>query len=395
MLAGKTILLGVSGGIAAYKSVELVRLLKKEGADVYVIMTEHATKFVTPLTFESLSGNPVFTDVVGEYKKYPVEHIVLSEKADLMVVAPATANIIAKFANGIADDYLSTTNLALTCPRLICPAMNHNMYAHPATQANLKRLESYDNYQLMEPKEGRLATGIVGKGRMPEAIEIFNEIKYLLSPKDMLGKTVLITAGPTREHYDPIRFLSNPSTGKMGYAIARKAAERGARVILVSGPVSIELPPKVKVVSVNTAIEMREAAIKYFDEADIFIGTAAVADYRPKNRATEKIKKGADTLILDLEKNPDIIAELGQNKDQRIVVGFAAETNNGFSYALEKIKKKNLDFIVLNDVAQKGAGFGVDTNIVKFVFPDGTHEEFPLMLKEDVATKILDQIMKL
>jgi phosphopantothenoylcysteine decarboxylase / phosphopantothenate---cysteine ligase len=395
MLNGKKILLCVTGGIAVYKGAALTSKLTQAGAEVKVILSESAAKFVTPLTFQALSRSEVYTDTFDEKNPEFIAHIHLADWADLVIVAPATANIIGKLANGIADNMISTTLLAATAPVWIAPAMNVHMYNHPAVIKNMETLRSY-GYDFIEPAEGYLACGYTGKGRLeePETIvelanEYFNEKNV-----DLSGKTVLITAGPTREKIDPVRFLTNHSTGKMGYAIASEAAKMGARVILVSGPVNLPTPKGSELVSVESAEEMFHAASKYFPEADVLIGTAAVADYRPKYVYDEKMKKRDGDQALELERTKDILLELGHKKTKQLVVGFAAETNNVEEYAKGKLAKKNADMIVANDVRQEGAGFGTDTNIVTIYKKDGYSINLPIMAKNEVARKLLMEIVQ-
>ncbi|OHB32548.1 MAG: phosphopantothenoylcysteine decarboxylase [Desulfuromonadaceae bacterium GWC2_58_13] len=395
MLKGKTILLGVTGGIAAYKAVELLRLYVKAGAEVFVVMTKSAREFVTPLTFQTLSGNPVHTELFNLYQEQEIGHISLADRADLVVVAPATANIIGKVAGGLADDLLSTTLLATKSPVFFVPAMNVNMYENPLYQANQKKLEGF-GYYFLEPATGYLACGWEGKGKLPEPQTIFEESLRLLSPRDLNGETVLVTAGPTREELDPVRYLSNYSSGKMGYAIARIARQRGARVILVSGPTALAVPCGVEMVQVASARQMRDAVMARLAEATVVIKAAAVADYRPTKRAEHKIKKGQEAeLELILEKNPDILAELGQCKTTQLLVGFAAETTELVENARKKLETKNLDLIVANDVSRSDAGFDVDTNAVRLLYRDGSSEELPLLSKDEVARQLLDRIAKL
>ena len=425
ILHGKTIVVGVCGGIAAYKVVDLVSRLKKEGAGVHVIMTEAATKLVAPLTFEAISGHPAKVDLLRPGAEWAVEHIALAERADLMVIAPATANIIGKMAAGIADDYLTTEVVAATCPILVVPAMNQHMYANPLVQANIRRLQSV-GFCVMEPAYGPMAeAGQVGKGRLPEPPDILDEVRRLISegpcarhagpeqlappagmdgleasaPRiaggDLAGFTVLVTAGATREPLDPVRFLTNRATGKMGYALAEAARDRGARVILVSGPAAILPPYGVETVSVTTAQEMYDAVVSWFDRVDGVIGAAAVADYRAAQVATHKIKKGEGPLTLTLERNPDILAELGRRRSHQVLVGFAAETDALETHARNKLVRKNLDVIVANDVTAPGAGFGTDTNVVTVFRRDGYREEVPKQSKRAVAERIMDHMAAL
>jgi phosphopantothenoylcysteine decarboxylase / phosphopantothenate---cysteine ligase len=395
MLQGKTIVLGVSGGIAVYKAAELLRLYVKAGADVYVVMTDNASQFVTPLTFQTLSGNPVHTELFNLYQEKEIGHISLADRADLFVVAPATANILGKVANGLADDLLSTTLMATKAPVLFAPAMNVNMWENRVCAANREQLRAF-GYHLLEPETGFLACGWEGKGKLPDPQTIFDESCRLLTPQDLSGETLLVTAGPTREELDPVRYLSNYSSGKMGYAIARAGRQRGARVLLVSGPTGLPVPPGVECHMVGSALQMRAATLAHLPEATVVIKAAAVADYRPAQRAGSKIKKGtAGALTLLLEKNPDILAELGAKKGGQVLVGFAAETADLVEHARRKLQEKQLDLIVANDVTMPGAGFEVDTNIVRLLYADGRSEELPQMSKEELAHRLLDRILLL
>ena len=393
ILNSKQIVLGVSGGIAAYKSVELLRLLKKQGADVRVIMTRNACRFVGTITFEALSENQVYTDVFESGEDSAIRHIRWAEQADAVVIAPATANIIGKYANGIADDALSTFLLAVKSPVIVCPAMNVNMYQHPAVQRNLETLKS-DGCTILDPASGLLACG-TGPGRLPEPPDIVDRIAHALTPKDFIGKRVLVTAGPTREFFDPVRYISNPSSGKMGFAIARAAEHRGASVTLVAGPVNLPDPPNIAVIRVTTAEEMAQAVFDKMEGSDIIIKSAAVSDYRPKDIADHKIKKGDEENILILSKNQDILKALGQRKKHQILVGFAAETQALEANASKKLAEKNLDMIVGNLVNVSGSGFGTDTNQVTLFYRNGTKESPPVMEKEAVANMILDRILKI
>jgi len=399
MLSGKKIVLAVTGGIACYKAVDLVSRLKKAGADVKVIMTEHATKFLQPLLFREISNNPVAVSLWEEDAEFYAEHIRLAQWADIMVVAPATANAMAKFATGLADDLVSTAFLAVPGdkPILLCPAMNCDMYANPITQENLDKLVESDNISVVEPAEGVLACGQVGLGRLPEPQELLEHIDATLGEwyGDLMGRHILVTAAGTRENIDPVRFIGNRSSGKMGYAIARAALSRGALVTLVSGP-SAEVPPaEVNFVRVETTEEMRQACLSVYDNVDIVIKAAAVADYRPHDVAKNKIKKDNDSFSIELDKNPDILKELGKLKKHQILVGFAAETQNVLEYAKKKIKDKNLDLIVANNVTTPGAGFNVDTNVVDIIDKKGKVDELEQMTKDQVAHKILDKILTL
>jgi phosphopantothenoylcysteine decarboxylase/phosphopantothenate--cysteine ligase len=395
MLQGKCVVLGVTGGIAVYKAVELLRLMIKAGADVHVIMTRSAQEFVTPLTFQTLSGNPVHTELFNLIQEQDIGHISLADSADLVLIAPATANFVGKVANGIADDLLSTTVMATRAKVLFVPAMNTNMWENPLYRENQKHLEEL-GYHFVEPAYGELACGWQGQGKMPDPQVIFNSAHALVGSQDFAGKTFLVTAGPTREEIDPVRFLSNYSSGKMGFAIARAARDRGARVILVSGPVHLADPKGVETIHVTSAQEMYREVMEKVSEADVVIKAAAVADFRPVERGEQKTKKGdAETMAIALQRNPDILAELGQQKGSRVLVGFAAETEELLRHAREKLQKKNLDILVANDVTQDGAGFDGETNIVRFLTADGETEELPLMTKDEVAEKLLDRILTL
>ena len=394
MLTGKTVVLGVCGGIAAYKAVDVVSRLVKCGATVHVIMTAAAAQFVTPLTFREISGQPVYTTMWEEPKLWNVEHIALARRADLFVIAPATANMIGKIANGIADDFLSTTVMATTAPVLLVPAMNTEMYLSAATQTNLKTLADR-GFHLMTPESGPLACGTAGIGRLPESSAIVERIAaHFAAGKSLQGVRLLVTAGGTREAIDPVRYIGNRSSGKMGYAISAVAAERGAEVILVSGPVSLAAPTGVTRVSVESALEMRDAVLAAFSTVDIVIKAAAVADYRPDVVAEQKIKKQSSNMTVNLIKNPDILAELGSSKSSQFLVGFAAETQDLAKNATEKLRRKNLDMLVANDVTQAGAGFESETNIVKVFYQDGVSEELPQMSKLELAAVLLDRVQQ-
>ncbi len=394
MMKGRKIVLGVTGGIAAYKAAELVRELVRAGAQVHVIMTKSAREFIAPLTFQTLSGNPVSTELFNLVEESEIGHISLADRADVFVIAPATANIIGKIASGIADDMLSTVVMATKAPVLIAPAMNVHMWENAICQGNITRLRAR-GYHFVEPESGELACGYEGKGRLAEIAGIVEEIRSLLSPKDFKGETVLVTAGPTEEPIDPVRFITNRSSGKMGWALARTAYRRGAEVVLVSGPSSLPIPRNVKYIQVRSAEEMREAVMKTLETSSILLMAAAVSDYRPPQAAPEKIKKLTAATTLSLERTPDILRAAGKKKAGRIFVGFAAETENLLRNAKEKLKRKNLDLIVANDVSQPGAGFEVDTNIVKIIHRSGKVEKLPLMTKEEVADQILDRVAKL
>lgn len=397
-LQGKTVLLGVSGGIAAYKAVEITSRLVKLGAEVHVLMTPAATKLVAPLTFQAISHTPVMVDVMRE-QTGGVDHVNLAHKADLYIIAPATANTIANLAGGHAADWLGICALGATCPVLLCPAMEANMYASPITQRNLKTLADL-GWTIMEPGEGRFASGLMGKGRLPEPAEIVEQGLRLITAagapaQDLAGRRVLVTAGTTREALDPVRYIGNRSTGKMGFAIAAAAAARGAEVTLVTGPSTLPDPAGVAVIKVESALDMLAACAEAFPGSDITIAAAAPADYRPADYHDQKIKKAGDEMTIRLIKNPDIIRELGQHKAPgQVTVAFAAETERVIEHAREKLIKKNADFVVANDVTAEGAGFGVDTNKVSFVTRDGV-DELPLMSKQEVAGRILDKAVLL
>jgi phosphopantothenoylcysteine decarboxylase/phosphopantothenate--cysteine ligase len=391
----KHILLGVTGGIAAYKMLDVASRLIKKGYEVNTIMTENACQFVQPLAFETITNNYVVTDTFARGHKWEVEHIALAKKTDLCFIAPATANIIGKIANGIADDMLSTTVMAVQSPVALAPAMNTAMYENLIVQKNIAFLKEM-GYHFIEPITGHLACGDTGKGKLPDPQDLVMFLENLLKPitlkKDLQGKKILISAGPTVEALDPMRYISNHSTGKMGYAIAECAAKRGAEVVLVSGPTNLVTPNNVKRINVQNARQMKEAMFNYYDWSDAVIKTAAVADYRPKNESVHKIKKSGNNLILELTPNPDILKLLGEKKTHQVLVGFAAETQNVVDYAKEKIKTKNLDFIVANNIAQEGAGFKGDTNIVTIINAQGQEKLCPLMSKSTLGNVILDEI---
>ncbi|MBE3519019.1 MAG: bifunctional phosphopantothenoylcysteine decarboxylase/phosphopantothenate--cysteine ligase CoaBC [Firmicutes bacterium] len=395
MLRGKTIVVGVTGGIAAYKAVEVVSRLVKLGATVRVMMTKNATKFVTPMTFRTISGNPVVVEMFEEPRVWNVEHVSMAEAADVMVLVPCTANVIGKIAAGIADDFVTTTVMACTAPKLLCPAMNHNMYENPVVQGNIEKLRSL-GYHVLEPEYGRLASGAVGKGRLPDPDKIVDEIVKLACPKrDLEGVSFLITAGPTREWFDPVRFISNPSSGKMGYALARACLERGASVYLVSGPVALTPPPGAVLRKVETTRQMLDACLELFPDVRVVIGAAAPCDFAPSVYHDQKIKKtGAETTVT-LVPTPDIMKTLGQQKGDRILVGFAAETEDLESNAIKKLAEKNLDIICANPVHRPDSGFGSDTDILTLFYPDGHKEDLGLVLKEEAAHIILDRIKSL
>lgn len=392
MLSGKHIVLGVTGSIAAYKIASLASMLKKQHADITVIMTKNATNFINPITFETLTGNKCLVDTFDRNFQYSVEHVALAKQADVFMVAPASANIIAKAAHGLADDMLSTTLLACTCPKIFAPAMNTRMFQNPIIQNNLKILEKYD-MTVINPASGYLACGDTGEGKMPEPEVLYEYIIDALTPKDMKGLKVLITAGPTQESIDPVRYISNHSTGKMGYAIARKAMMRGADVTLVTGRTNLTPPIKVNTVPVVSAADMASAVKEYADSQDIIIKSAAVADYRPQTVADNKIKKKDGDMSISLERTEDILGFLGSHKrPDQFLCGFSMETENMLENSRKKLVKKNLDLIVANNVKQSGAGFGVDTNIVTLISSDET-VELPIMSKGEVADHLLDYIV--
>ncbi|MCD6337691.1 MAG: bifunctional phosphopantothenoylcysteine decarboxylase/phosphopantothenate--cysteine ligase CoaBC, partial [Candidatus Marinimicrobia bacterium] len=394
MLKGKTIVLGITGGIAAYKSAELTREFIKQGADVKVVMTENATKFITSLTLQTLSGNPVYTDTFSLIGNGEIQHISLAETADIVVIAPATANIIGKIASGIADDLLSTFIMATRAPVLIYPAMNTNMYTNNIVRANMEKLSSA-GYIIMDADYGELACKAEGAGRLPPAERIIEEAVSVLTKKDLTGEKILITAGPTREPFDPVRFISNYSSGKMGYAFAIMARRRGADVVLISGPTSLPVPAGIKFVGTSTAVEMRDAVMENLEGSTVVIKVAAVADYRPSVFSDSKIKKEDGPFSISLEKNPDIISEVGKIKGDRILVGFAMETENLLQNAYDKMISKNMDLIVANDLSRSGAGFQYDTNSVRIIDSSGDVRKLPIMDKKKVADRILDRIKKM
>ena len=395
MLKGKTVLLGVTGGIAAYKAAALASALVKQHAAVEVVMTKNATEFVTPLTFEQLTGHRTMVDTFDRNFSHQVEHISLAERTDLLIIAPATANVCAKLAHGLADDMLTTTALACRCPKLIAPAMNTNMYENPVTQDNLKILQRY-GWDVIEPASGRLACGAVGKGKMPEPEDLLQHVlRYLALPHDLEGKKVLVTAGPTQESLDPVRYLTNHSTGKMGYAIAKMAMLRGAEVTLVSGPTSIPYPPFVKVVPVKSAQDMFEAVAAHAPTSDFIFKAAAVADYTPADYNDNKMKKKDGDLSIPLKRTQDILKYLGEHRiPGQIICGFSMETENMLENSRSKLQKKNVDMICANNLKVAGAGFGVDTNVITLITRDGC-AELPLQSKESAANAILDQALLL
>ena len=393
-LEGKCVVLGVSGSIAAYKIASLASALKKLKADVTVIMTQNATNFINPITFETLTGNKCLVDTFDRNFQYSVEHVALAKKADIFMLAPASANVIGKIANGIADDMLTTTIMACKCPKYISPAMNTNMYENPILQDNLKKLADY-GYNIIDPANGYLACGDTGAGKMPEPEVLLEYIlKEISHEKDLVGKSVLITAGPTQEAIDPVRFITNHSTGKMGFSIANECIRRGAKVTLVLGPVSLKPPMFAEVVNVKSAAQMAEAVKSRADENDIIIKTAAVADYRPAKVADEKIKKKDDDSdsVIQLERTEDILSYVGHHKKPgQFVCGFSMETENMLENSKKKLTKKNADMIIANNLKVNGAGFGTDTNVVTIITKEGV-KELELMSKEEVAGRIVDAI---
>lgn len=392
----KCVVIGVTGGIAVYKALDVISALRKKDIEVHVIMTESATKFVNPLTFQSISQNMVVTDMFAEPKAWEIQHISLAQKADLMLIAPATANIIGKVANGIADDMLSTTIMAASKAKVIfAPAMNTNMYQNKIVQNNIEKLKNFD-YDFIEPASGRLACGDVGIGKLADVNTIVEKVLSELNDKkkDLEGKKVLISAGPTIAPIDPVRYITNRSTGKMGYSIAKEAKDRGAEVVLVSGPTILNPPKDVKIINIKTNEEMKNEIFKYFDWADIVIKSAAVADYKPKEYSTEKIKKGEGDLSLSLTRDNDILKSLGEIKTHQVLVGFAAESNDVLKNADKKLKNKNLDFIVANDITASDTGFGSDDNKVVILSKDNEKLELEKMSKIEVASNIFDMILK-
>ena len=394
MLQGKTVVLGVTGGIAAYKMPNLASALVKLGCNVQVLMTQNATQFITAVTFETLTGNKALVDTFDRNFSFQVEHIAVADQADLVMIAPATANVIAKLAHGLADDMLTTTVLACNCPKIVVPAMNTKMYENPVTQDNLNILRHY-GWEVVEPASGYLACGAVGKGKMPEPEVLLQVILHdLAHEKDMAGKKVLVTAGPTQEALDPVRYLTNHSSGKMGYAIAQAAARRGAQVTLVSGPVALKRLPYVETVDVVSAQEMFEAVTARAVEQDIIIKAAAVADYRPTVVAEDKMKKSDDALSIPLERTQDILGWLGQHRQPgQFLCGFSMETQNMVENSRKKLEKKRVDMIAANNLKVEGAGFGVDTNLLTLITKDGM-DELPMVTKEAAADLLLDSILK-
>ncbi|MDQ0148890.1 bifunctional phosphopantothenoylcysteine decarboxylase/phosphopantothenate--cysteine ligase CoaBC [Eubacterium multiforme] len=392
MYKDKCVVLGVCGGIAVYKALDVVSSLRKKGIEVRVIMTKSATEFVTPLTFQSMSQNMVITDMFAEPKAFEIQHISLAQKADVMLIAPATANIIGKVANGIADDMLSTTIMATKAKVIFAPAMNTNMYENKIVQENIKKLKEY-GYEFIEPDSGRLACGDIGKGKLPKPEVIFQNVLTALHPvKDLVSKKVLVTAGPTRANIDPVRFITNRSTGKMGYAIAKEARDRGAEVVLVTGAKNIDKPHGIKVIEVETNSEMRKAVLENYSSSDIVVKSAAVADYKPKEYSSEKIKKGEGNLNIELTRDVDILKELGEKKEKQVLVGFAAESSNLIENAKGKLSRKNLDYIIANDITSKETGFGSDQNKVFVISKEGSVKELDIMSKREVASNLFDII---
>ena len=393
MLKGKTVVLGVTGSIAAYKIANLASSLVKLHADVHVIMTKNATNFINPIAFETLTKNKCMTDTFDRNFMYNVAHVSIADKADVMLVAPASANIIAKMAHGIADDMLSTTYLAMKCPVIVSPAMNVNMFTNPVVQRNIKTLEEF-GVTVIPPDNGYLACGYTGAGKMPSELVLLDYIlRETAKEKDLAGKRVLVTAGPTRESIDPVRFITNHSTGKMGYTVARQAMLRGAEVTLVSGPVSIDPPPFVRVVNVSSAKDMFEAVKVNFADADIIIKTAAVADYTPESTADEKIKKSDGSLSIQMKRTADILKWLGENKrDGQVLCGFSMETENMLENSRAKLQKKNADLIAANSLRDEGSGFGTDTNHLVLIKRDGV-TDLPLLSKSDAADRLLDELL--
>lgn len=393
MLKGKTVVLGVTGSIAAYKIANLASMLSKLHAEIHVLMTENATNFINPITFETLTGNKCLVDTFDRNFQYSVEHVALAKKADVVLIAPASANVIGKIANGIADDMLTTTVMACTCHKIISPAMNTNMFNNPIVQDNIEKLKRF-GMEVIQPDTGMLACKDIGAGKLPSEEVLFDYIlKEIRFKKDLAGKKILVTAGPTVEAVDPVRFITNRSTGKMGYAIAKIASLRGADVTLVSGPVSIEPPRFVNVINVESAEEMFNEVSSKADSMDIIIKAAAVADYTPVSVADEKIKKKDGDLSIPLKRTKDILKYLGENKkENQFICGFSMETENLLENSKKKLEKKNVDMIVANNVKVEGAGFGVDTNVVTLITKDG-YKELPQMSKEDVAAAILDAII--
>ena len=393
-MRGKHIIVAVSAGIAAYKAIEVVSRLRKKGAEVKVVMTQNATHIASPLTFGEISGHPVALDMFEQVHQWDVEHIALATWADAYVVVPATANVIGKIYAGIADDMLTTTIMATTAPKYLCPAMNTEMYNNPITQRNLEGLRSL-GYHIMDPAEGWLACGITGVGRLPEPEAIVDWLEAkMCSTNELEGTTILVTAGGTQESIDPVRYIGNRSSGKMGYAIAEQAAHMGAKVILVSAPTSLPIPSGVDFISVDSAVSMQEAVEACYNDVNVVIMAAAVSDFRVLHKAEQKIKK-MESMTIELVKNPDILQGLGSKKSHQILVGFAAETEHVIKYGQDKVAKKNLDMLVANDVSKSNAGFNVDTNEGYFLYPDKEPKEMPNMKKSDLARHILREVIDL
>ena len=393
-MRGKHIIVAVSAGIAAYKAIEVVSRLRKKGAEVKVVMTQNATHIASPLTFGEISGHPVALDMFEQVHQWDVEHIALATWADVYVVVPATANVIGKIYAGIADDMLTTTIMATKAPKYLCPAMNTEMYNNPITQRNLEGLRSL-GYHIMDPAEGWLACGITGIGRLPEPEAIVDWLESkMCSTNELEGTTILVTAGGTQESIDPVRYIGNRSSGKMGYAIAEQAARMGAKVILVSAPTSLPIPSGVDFISVDSAVSMQEAVEACYNDVNVVIMAAAVSDFRVLHKAEQKIKK-MESMTIELVKNPDILQGLGSKKSHQILVGFAAETEHVIKYGQDKVAKKNLDMLVANDVSKSNAGFNVDTNEGYFLYPDKEPKEMPNMKKSDLARHILREVIDL
>ncbi len=388
------VVLGVTGGIAAYKSIELARLFIRNGSEVQVIMTPAAAEFINPLTFQTLTEKPAYVEMYVQKSGDKIRHISLLDRADLFVIAPASANTIAKMASGIADNLLTTTYLAASCPVVVVPSMNTNMFKHPALQENISRLLSH-GCLIMEPASGELACGVYGSGRMPEPVDIYAFCRKAMATKDYLAMKALVTAGPTREPLDPVRYLSNPATGRMGYALAEALDQRGAEVTLISGPTYLASLPGVKLIPVVTAGEMHAAVFDNYEDKKLIIKAAAVSDFRPLLAEDHKVKKNNASLNLELAANPDILYELGERKGDRILVGFAAETEAAVENARDKMLRKNLDLIIVNNLNEEGAGFAVSTNRVSIIDREGGVEELPLIEKEKLAHRILDRVAEL
>jgi phosphopantothenoylcysteine decarboxylase/phosphopantothenate--cysteine ligase len=394
MVAGKRVLLGVTGSIAAYKAVDILRRLTEQGAEVRVVMTKNATRFISPLTFEALSGKPVLCDEFQDWEKDSIGHIDVAANQDLALIAPATANVIGKVAAGIADDALTTTLMAVECPVVMAPAMNDRMYRNPVLRKNIQFLKE-QGIRFIEPETGPLACGTAGQGRLADPASIIREISSMFLPQDLAGITILVTAGPTREPIDTVRFISNPSSGKMGYALAVAARDRGAAVVLISGPSHLPSPSGMKVIRVLTADDMYRAVMEHVEAAQVIIMAAAVSDFKPAVSTDHKIKKHEAPTILQLEPTRDILLELGKTAGKRFLVGFAAETDNVHQNAIKKLKEKKLDMIVANDLVKAGAGFETDTNSVTIIDRTGKSVELPVMHKSEIAAHILDKIVEL